>query len=135
MMSTLTSFTDAGAASTNKRERSNAKAIECLHLEGNLIEVFRSGQAAATKLNMPQGDISLCCRGMKHQANGFRFRFLFGDQQDPSEFKLKRGYRYVLEGSSEQKQDTSTRTTGASRGEYAVGHRNAGGDDGRLFYS
>lgn len=128
-MNTLSSFTDAGAASAKKRERSNAKAVECLDLDGNLIEVFRSGLAAATKLNIPQGDISLCCRGLKHQVNGYRFRF-FGDQQDPSEFKLKRGYRYVLEGTSEQKQETSMRTTRASRGEYAVGHRHTGGDDG-----
>jgi hypothetical protein len=43
-------------------ERSNAKPVECLDLEGNLVEIFKSGLAASQKLNITQGDISLCCR-------------------------------------------------------------------------
>jgi hypothetical protein len=58
---------------TNKRERTNAKAVECLDLDGNLIEVFRSGLAASVKLNIPQGDISLCCRGLKQSGDLVRF--------------------------------------------------------------
>ena len=114
-----------------KRERTNAKAVECLDLDGNLIEVFRSGLAASTKLNIPQGDISLCCRGLKRSVSGFKFRFR-GDTEDRNEFKLRRGYGYVIEPAIESKDgsqslnntgtmgSTATRNTRASRGEYSI---------------
>lgn len=113
-----------------KRERTNAKAVECLDMDGNLIEVFRSGLAASTKLNIPQGDISLCCRGLKRSVAGYRFRFQ-GDLEDRTEFKLRRGYGYVLEpvtgdgkelvqSNTMNSTTTATRTTRASRGEYSI---------------
>lgn len=121
------SMVDAGEFPVvgRKRERSNAKAVECLDLDGNLIEVFRSGLAASSKLNIPQGDISLCCRGLKQSVSGYKFRFR-GDTEDRSEFKLKRGYGYVIEPVNESKDNiqisTATRTTRASRGEYSIGN-------------
>jgi hypothetical protein len=67
--------TNQVTAKANKRERTNAKAVECLDLDGNLIEVFRSGLAASVKLNIPQGDISLCCRGLKQ--SGLKRSFVY----------------------------------------------------------
>lgn len=34
------------------------------------------GYDVAKALNLTQGDISLCCRGMKHHVGGYKFRFL-----------------------------------------------------------
>jgi hypothetical protein len=110
------------------REKSNAKAVECLDLDGNVIEIFKSGLAASTKLNIPQGDISQCCRGLKRSVAGYRFRF-HGDTEERvgGELKLKRGYGYVLEpvypGENKEPASVSaasTRNTRASRGEYSI---------------
>lgn len=119
--STINDFSLLSSGS-NKRERSNAKAVECLDQDGVLIEVFRSGLAAANKLGISQGDISLCCRGLKPNVNGLRFRFAGeGDTIIKPEGKLKRGYGYILEGENEAKKPVLlTRTTRASRGEYAA---------------
>lgn len=67
-----------------KREKSNSKAVDCFDLNGNLLKEYPSGIAIATALNIQQGDISLCCRGLKHSVSGFRFRF-HGDPNDPYE--------------------------------------------------
>lgn len=97
-----------------RRQKSNAKAVECLDLDGNLIKLYKSGMAASQELNIPQGDISLCCRGLKLSHMGYRFRF-YGDKQIKFETtKLKRGF--VVEPIIEKIENT--RTTRASRGEY-----------------
>ena len=67
-----------------KKEKSNAKSVECLDMDGNVIAVYPSGIAISTALNIQQGDISLCCRGLKYSINGYRFRF-HGDLDDPFE--------------------------------------------------
>jgi hypothetical protein len=114
---------DVQAGEGKKRERSNAKAVECLDLEGNVIEVFRSGMAASMKLNIPQGDISLCCRGMKPSVMGFKFRFS-GETEERQAQRLKKGF--VLDyGGFDQGKVELTRTTRASRGEYGQGNRHA----------
>lgn len=106
-----------------KRERSNAKAVECLDMDGNLVELFRSGMAASMKLGIPQGDISLCCRGLKPSVMGYKFRF-YGETEEKQALRLKKGF--VLEGvgmDSNQAKPEMTRTTRASRGEYGQGVR------------
>lgn len=105
-----------------KRERSNAKPVECLDMDGNLIQVYKSGALASQALNIQQGDISLCCRGLKKSVMGYRFRF-FGDTVDRLAMsKLKKGFGLVLESelNSTAKPET-TRSTRASRGEYGAG--------------
>lgn len=106
-----------------KRERSNAKAVECLDMDGSLVELFRSGMAASMKLGIPQGDISLCCRGLKPSVSGYKFRF-YGETEEKQALRLKKGF--VLEGygvDSNQAKPEMTRTTRASRGEYGQGVR------------
>ncbi len=98
-----------------KRERTNAKPVECLDMDGTLIQVYGSGALASKALNIQQGDISLCCRGLKKSTMGYRFRF-FGDIEDKTT-KAKKGFGYVLEGETNAKPEV-TRSTRASRGEY-----------------
>ena len=103
-----------------KRERSNAKAVECLDMDGNLVELFRSGMSASMKLGIPQGDISLCCRGLKPSVMGYKFRF-YGETEEKQAQRLKKGF--VLEGVNFDNgtKVELTRTTRASRGEYGQG--------------
>lgn len=103
-----------------KRERSNAKAVECLDMEGNLIELFRSGMAASMKLGIPQGDISLCCRGLKPSVMGLKFRF-FGETEEKQAQRLKKGFVLEGVGLDNNNKVEMTRTTRASRGEYGQG--------------
>ncbi|KAJ1421107.1 hypothetical protein B484DRAFT_452869 [Ochromonadaceae sp. CCMP2298] len=113
-----------GLGPPRKRERSNAKAVECFDMDGNRVDIFRSGMAASQKLNIPQGDISLCCRGLKVSVLGYKFRF-FGDTEDRQAAKLKKGF--ALESvavEAEVGRLELTRTTRASRGEYGPGARN-----------
>jgi hypothetical protein len=110
------------SAGNKKRERSNAKAVECLDLEGNLIEVFRSGMAASMKLGIPQGDISLCCRGMKPSVMGYKFRFS-GEAEERQALRLKKGFVIDYGVMDNSNKTEVTRTTRASRGEYGQGAR------------
>lgn len=123
---TTSQFMEASqvSASTKKvRERSNAKPVECLDLEGNILKVYNSGTLAARDLMVQQGDISLCCRGLKDSVGGYRFRFS-GEQHiiRPDGVKLKRGFAYVSV-EDQPKSELTQRTTRASRGEYGVGNR------------
>jgi hypothetical protein len=103
-----------------RQSRTNAKSVDCLDLEGNVLQVFPSGSSAAQVLGIAQGDISLCCRFLKESVGQYRFRF-HGDQTDYKEAaKLRRGYR-IVDGSEPVKTEIATRTTRASRGEYAAG--------------
>jgi hypothetical protein len=91
-------------------------------MDGNLIEVFKSGMEAAQKLNILQGDISLCCRGVKNSINGYRFRFFEDEDEEKIETtKIRKGY--VIENFSEPYKIESVRTTRASRGEHVVQER------------
>lgn len=111
------------ASAKKGRERSNAKPVECLDLDGNLIKVYNSGTLAARELNVQQGDISLCCRGLKDSVGGYRFRFS-GAQHiiHPDGMKLKRGFAFVTV-EDQPKSEFTQRTTRASRGEYGLGQR------------
>jgi hypothetical protein len=116
-------FMEASQAVSAKkgRERSNAKPVECLDLEGNLLKVYNSGTLAARDLNVQQGDISLCCRGLKDSVSGYRFRFSGANQVvRPSGVKLKRGFAFVAVEEQPKTIESTQRTTRASRGEYGA---------------
>eukprot|EP01038_Epipyxis_sp_PR26KG_P006423 gene6423-8841_t len=109
-----------------KKEKSNAKPVECYDLQGNLIEVFRSGLLASQKLGIQQGDISLICRGLKFSMNGYRFRFE-GDldryllNHDPAT-KIKKGFQLEVINDTKGANEFS-RTTRASRGDLQTRHQ------------
>lgn len=117
LSSTISALSGAG---TKKRERSNAKAVECLDLAGNTIQIFRSGMLASQAFNIQQGDISLCCRGLKYSAGGYRFKF-HGDAEDKFE-SLKGGFRKGFPGEGEEGGGGSklTRSTRKSRSDYGM---------------
>jgi len=106
-------------ARKTKRERSNAKAVECLDLDGNIIETFRSGMAAASKMNIPQGDISLCCRGVKFSVSGYRFRFQGDADNYIMSSKMRRSAPGDFFDGIGNDRSEMTRTTRASRTDYA----------------
>jgi len=118
----------ADGLSGKKRERSNAKAVECLDMDGNLVELFRSGMSASMKLGIPQGDISLCCRGLKSSVMGYKFRF-YGETAEKQALRLKKGFVLEGVGLDNNMKVEMTRTTRASRGEYGQGRGAAGGYD------
>jgi hypothetical protein len=90
-----------------KEQRSNAKSVECFDLSGNLLYVFKSGMIASQTLNISQGDISQCCRGIKRSHMGYKFRF-FGDAADRKKGSWK-------EGDSNQRADLMRSTRQANR--------------------
>jgi hypothetical protein len=128
-VSTSGEVTGDGEEGASKGRRGNAKPIECLDLEGNLIHLYGSGTEASRALNIAQADISQCCRGKKDHVNGMRFRFqgdttdYAAEQQATAAAAMvlggrrpKRGYQYVMDGANEEKQEdmsnyTTTRTT------------------------
>jgi hypothetical protein len=63
---------------TKVRDR-NCKAVECLDMDGNVLAKFKSGAAARKVLNVPQEEVSMCCRGHKSNINGYTFRFAIDD--------------------------------------------------------
>lgn len=102
-----------------KRDRTNnAKSVECLDLEGKVLHLFKSGLEASHILNISQGDISQCCRGLKHSFMGYRFRF-YGEIEDKFETNklLKKGFALVESMPVEISKLEQSRTTRASRGE------------------
>mmetsp|Transcript_8420 Transcript_8420/g.14279 ORF Transcript_8420/g.14279 Transcript_8420/m.14279 type:complete len:164 (+) Transcript_8420:57-548(+) len=106
-----------------KRERSNAKCVELLDLEGNVLGVYPSGIAVASALGVQQGDISLCCRGLKYSVANHRFRF-FGDPEDQFEVvkrrKLEMAQAAILEPPEDVILGGSGRSRRVSRGDYHV---------------
>jgi hypothetical protein len=108
-------------ASLKPKDKANTKPVECYDLQGNFIQVFKSGKIAALELNVQQSDISLCCRGLKATVGGYKFRFAgITEAQFPDGLKPKRGFAYVPIDFDTTKQETSHRTTRASRGEYGL---------------
>eukprot|EP01036_Dinobryon_divergens_P039454 gene39454-52008_t len=95
------------SSSKKKEQRSNAKSVECFDLSGNLLYVFKSGMIASQTLNISQGDISQCCRGIKRSHMGYKFRF-FGDAADRKKGTWK-------EGDSNQRADLMRSTRQANR--------------------
>ena len=85
-----------------------------------IYNVCVQGFEAAKALNVTQGDISLCCRGMRQQVGGYKFRFV-AEEARP-EAKLKRGFAYepVLDEASKDLSLAETRRTRASRGEFGA---------------
>jgi hypothetical protein len=110
-----------------KREKSNAKSVECLDMDGNLIEVYPSGIAISTALNIPQGDISLCCRGLKHSIGGYRFRF-HGDTSDQYELNQRRKAAAREAGPVEHKDNTGTEQLTRTRRRASVMYTEIGED-------
>ncbi len=86
-----------------RETKNNAKPVEVYDMEGNLLNTYRSGIAAAQAMGFQQGDISQCCRGMKDSFGGYRFKFVdtvYTKAIEASAAKsLKRGYaiEYVTE--------------------------------------
>lgn len=116
----------SASARTNNKERSNAKPVEVYDLDNNLLKIYNSGTLAARDLNIQQGDISLCCRGMKASIGGYKFKFSGTHHiERPEGMKLKRGFAYVpvMDGPDNLKNEVTQRTTRASRGEYGMGVR------------
>lgn len=108
-------------ASLKPKDKANTKPVECYDLQGNFIQVFKSGKIAALELNVQQSDISLCCRGLKATVGGYKFRFAgITEAQFPEGLKPKRGFAYVPIDFDTTKQESSHRTTRASRGEYGL---------------
>lgn len=110
-----------------KREKSNAKSVDCLDMNGNLIDVYPSGIAISTALNIPQGDISLCCRGLKHSINGFRFRF-HGDSVDQYELNQRRKAMAKDMGAKEHKDHSGTELLSRTRRRASVMYTEVGED-------
>jgi len=111
---------------SKRKERSNAKSVECLDMDGKVLHIFKSGMIASQVLNIGQGDISLCCRGMKRSYMGYRFRF-FGDDDkfDYSSKALKKGFGLESEHVYQPRPELM-RATRASRGEWQQGMTGAG---------
>ena len=116
---------------SKSKNRTNAKTVQCYDMEGRLIGEFPSGSSAAQAFGVAQGDISLCCRGLKDNVNGYKFRFK-GDPVDHQ--KLKRGYQLVEEAANVIKTELNTRTTRASRGEYVGNSSNKTRQEDTLRY-
>jgi hypothetical protein len=73
-----------------------AKAVDCFSLDGKLLNTYPSGLIASKALGISQGDVSLCCRGLKDSVSIYKFKF-HGDATDYSAAKMKRGYQLVEE--------------------------------------
>ena len=87
-----------------RETKNNAKPVEVYDMDGNLLNTYRSGIAAAQAMGFQQGDISQCCRGMKDSFGGYRFKFVDTVYTKAIEAaatakSLKRGYaiEYVAE--------------------------------------
>ena len=77
---------------------------------------------------MTQGDISLCCRGVRDSINGWRFRF-YNEEIRP-EAKVKRGFQYEVEEDMLKRgadRGELTRTTRASRGDFGADRNDRAG--------
>lgn len=87
---------------------------------GNLLSVYPSGISVATALGIQQGDVSLCCRGLKYSVGNYRFRFL-GDTEDQYEV-VKRRKLEMATAVVDPTEDLSTsgRSRRVSRGDYHV---------------
>lgn len=106
-----------------KRERSNAKCVELLDMDSNPLGVYPSGIAVASALGVQQGDISLCCRGLKYSVANHRFRFL-GDPDDQFEMvkrrKVEMAAAALLDPPDDPLHGGSGRSRRVSRGDYHV---------------
>lgn len=58
------------------RQSKLRKAVRQLDMDGNPIDVFASGVAAAAATGTSQSSISACCRGVVKSAGGFRWEFV-----------------------------------------------------------
>ena len=91
----------------NAPQKSNAKPVEWLDMDGNVLGVFKSGLETQKALNITQGDISQCCRGLRESVNGYRFRF-FNEDIRPQNMLMGGGRRDTME-------ERTLRTTRASQ--------------------
>lgn len=78
------------------KRKGNAKAVNVLDMEGNLLGTYSSGLLAAEAYGVMQSDVSLCCRGLKPHVNGYRFAFENHVHLENAEYlqslRTKRGY-------------------------------------------
>jgi hypothetical protein len=87
-----------------------------------LIASYPSGSIASQALGIQQGDISLCCRGLKPSIGNYKFKFA-ADLDDSSDTtKLKRGYALEpipAEAVEKVEVTAPSRNSRTSRGEYS----------------
>lgn len=90
---------------------------------GNSLGVYPSGIAVAQALGVQQGDISLCCRGLKFSVANHRFRF-YGDPDDQFEMvkkrKIENAAAAILVADEDPLLGGSGRSRRVSRGDYHV---------------
>jgi hypothetical protein len=61
--------------SMDKEYSRRARAVRCLDMEGNSIEIYESGMEVQRQLGVLQNEVSRCCRGLLASAGGLRFEF------------------------------------------------------------
>jgi len=54
----------------------SGKKIAQKDLEGNIVEIYQSGNQASIKTNISQGLISLCCHNKRKTAGGYKWEYL-----------------------------------------------------------
>ncbi len=109
-------------------KNNNAKPVEVYDMEGNLLQTYRSGIAASQALGFLQGDISLCCRGLKDSLGGYRFKFVdnvYSKVESNAVRGLKRGYaiEYVPEPGYQQSSYLSSGNLASMAGAYSFGNQ------------
>lgn len=85
--------------------------------------LYPSGIAVANALGIQQGDVSLCCRGLKHSVGNYRFRF-YGVTEDMFEVvkrrKLQAATATIVNPQDDLVMGGNGRTRRVSRGDYHV---------------
>jgi len=66
----------------NPSHKTNAKPVQWLNMNGEVLGVFPSGLETQKALGVTQFDISQCCRGKVESVGGFKFRF-FNEELRP----------------------------------------------------
>ena len=94
---------------SDKRRKSNAKAVECIDEFGNIVAKYRSGTEAAHAIGVLHGDISLVCRGLKDNIKGYRFRFEGEEWQKRVTKSVRKKLSIQLETTLEIDERLSTR--------------------------
>src|SRR4051812_43872383 len=91
-------------------------AIDAFDLDGNMIASYPSGSIASQSLGIQQGDISLCCRGLKASIGNYKFKFSADHDDNNDNIKLRRGYALeVVVGDSADKREPSSVSTNTAR--------------------
>lgn len=86
-------FPVIGADGRDRKSLGNAKIVLACDMEGNVIKEYLTGKLAAFDCKVSQSDVSMCCRGIKDSASGFKFRFKEAKHVLPDKnMKMLKGY-------------------------------------------